>query len=51
MNLGMITGAGIGVGRRVLLVFLLRGKSYCVGLGELEAELILAAEVDDRAAL
>ena len=51
MNLGMITGVGIGMGMRVLLVLLLRGKSCCVGLDELEAGLILAAEVDDRAAL
>ena len=50
-NLDMMTGVGIGVGRRVFLALLLKRKSCCVGIGELEAGLILAAKVDDRAGL
>ena len=46
-----MTGVGIGVGSSVLLVLLLKGKFCCVGIGELDAGLLLAAKVDDRAGL
>ena len=50
-NLDIVTGVGIGVGSSVLLVLLLKGKFCCVGIGELDAGLLLAAKVDDRAGL
>jgi len=46
-----MTGVGIGVSRRVLLVLFLKGKSCCVGLGELDVSLVMAAKVDDCAGL
>ena len=46
-----MTVVGISVGSSVLLVLLLTEKSCCVGIGELDAGLLLAAKVDDRVGL